>query len=1017
MHLDLPDGRTVSWGRKAGLSFSHETPDDSVLNSDISEPPPEERPEETTVAFSGASEALIHPLTLRFRDTHLESAYETSKNDWILPHRRRLVLMLVVAGFMIVLTSGYGVLAMCMALNSGFSNRTMECSAVASTNKLCSTFSLVDVCGQCVSTSVVIVVMLPCICPVLLLIGSTMDFMWRSEALFEIYVATYFFLRQVTFFFMLDPGIADVPIYCIIVFILIRVPFKRAVVLFAVYGSVNLARYIWAASYYDACMDNLVHKDALRNYCPSFVVADLISTGSYLCDYSLMFHKMSASNLFYYIPLMVGVSFFTSLVGFQVELHQRKAFLLNVQADTIQRQQKEILTSLLPDFVVKKMIESAFNLSGMGFFPAEDRGKVSVIFVDVYEFQALVAGLDAASLVRVLDQLFLVFDGLSRLHKCAKVETVFETYLAAAGLHEPHEAHMHSVKDDALDALRFSVAAIFGANTVEYEAGSEDDVVPSGLLSSHESKRNPLSNSLVGGRRKYTMRVKVGIHTGRVISGVVGAKKPQYVLVGDTVNTASRMKTLGEVSTVHISADTHQLVASERSFIWEERQCFVKGRGYMNTYLLLRVLDQPPDSLLSEEDIQSYSLSSAIRETDEDSISAERTCDLDERQHRYCLESFAAFLQRLFRSTADGTDKALQSKTQRLLNFQDRRQEALFVQNFFLSDSNIRHVEYTLNIYVISVVVSSFAYLTVRRDGETELFKLSQDKVLQIFSIILAVSKNLGANDDTAFLELVLLHYRGTFFKSLHHLTWLFFFMNVTFLAVACLFVLLRSWAYIDLATHMTVAIPWLYMDSTQLSFFVTLFHHNPSVRYQQVIFFDIALLAILFVSQISHNNELNYASYVSFIDLPVLVCCNLFSTWYREYTQRKTFFIKETMAVNEKRIQQVLLDQLPARLVQDYRNGQLKLAYVHTETTFLFSDIVGFTGWAKSVDAEKVVDMLQVLYTRFDNDTTKLGIYKVCTIGDAYVAVTEMPVPGENFNVSHPSVLNGSHTTAPTPF
>ena len=241
--------------------------------------------------------------------------------------------------------------------------------------------------------------------------------------------------------------------------------------------------------------------------------------------------------------------------------------------------------------------------------------------------------------------------------------------------------------------------------------------------------------------------------------------------------------------------------------------------------------------------------------------------------------------------------------------------------------------------------------------------------------------------------------------------------MNVTFLAVACLFVLLRSWAYIDVATHMTVAIPWLYMDSTQLSFFVTLFHHNPSVRYQQVIFFDIALLAILFVSQISHNNKLNYASYVSFIDLPILVGCNLFSTWYREYTQRKTFFIKETMAVNEKRIQQVLLDQLPARLVQDYRNGQLKLAYVHTETTFLFSDIVGFTGWAKSVDAEKVVDMLQVLYTRFDNDTTKLGIYKVCTIGDAYVAVTEMPVPGENFNVSRLSTLNCSHTTAPTPF
>lgn len=90
-------------------------------------------------------------------------------------------------------------------------------------------------------------------------------------------------------------------------------------------------------------------------------------------------------------------------------------------------------------------------------------------------------------------------------------------------------------------------------------------------------------------RRIRRIRVKIGLHSGRVISGVVGAKKPQYALFGDTINTASRMKTTGEADMIHISEATFDLVKDDDSLIWEQREIDVKGKGIMKTYLLTGV--------------------------------------------------------------------------------------------------------------------------------------------------------------------------------------------------------------------------------------------------------------------------------------------------------------------------------------------------------------------------------------------------------------------------------------------
>lgn len=89
------------------------------------------------------------------------------------------------------------------------------------------------------------------------------------------------------------------------------------------------------------------------------------------------------------------------------------------------------------------------------------------------------------------------------------------------------------------------------------------------------------------------IRLKIGIHTGRVISGVVGARKPQYALFGDTVNTASRMKTTGERDMIHVSNATYSLLKDDDELVWDERTLQVKGKGTLQTFLLKQIAYAP----------------------------------------------------------------------------------------------------------------------------------------------------------------------------------------------------------------------------------------------------------------------------------------------------------------------------------------------------------------------------------------------------------------------------------------
>lgn len=166
---------------------------------------------------------------------------------------------------------------------------------------------------------------------------------------------------------------------------------------------------------------------------------------------------------------------------------------------------------------------------------------------------------------------------------------------------------------------------------------------------------------------------------------------------------------------------------------------------------------------------------------------------------------------------------------------------------------------------------------------------------------------------------------------------------------------------------------------------------------FQTCILVDL-LLITMSITFISSSVVKTAVTSVTIFNIPCFILFNLISAHCKETIDRRTFYANERAKAIEAKASQLLKDMLPKNVLEEFQMDKLRLAYRHENMSFLFADIVGFTTWAKSVDASEVrrdsltqvLNMLQNLFARFDRNSTKFGLYKLCTIGDAYVAVSE---------------------------
>ncbi|NET56041.1 MAG: PAS domain S-box protein [Symploca sp. SIO2E6] len=220
-------------------------------------------------------------------------------------------------------------------------------------------------------------------------------------------------------------------------------------------------------------------------------------------------------------------------------------FIKRKQAEEALRHQQEqterLLLNILPEPTARRLKQKPGTI-------AEDFAEVTVMFADIVGFTEIAASLSPIELVELLNQIFSAFDRLTEKHGLEKIKTVGDAYMVVSGIPTPQVDHAEAIAKMALDMLE-SIAQFNTNNNQNFS-------------------------------------IRIGIHSGPVVAGVIGIKKFIYDLWGDTVNTASRMESHGIAGKIQLTPATYKRLPEQ--FLCEKRGTIsVKGKGEMTTYFLL----------------------------------------------------------------------------------------------------------------------------------------------------------------------------------------------------------------------------------------------------------------------------------------------------------------------------------------------------------------------------------------------------------------------------------------------
>lgn len=211
--------------------------------------------------------------------------------------------------------------------------------------------------------------------------------------------------------------------------------------------------------------------------------------------------------------------------------------LLNAE----KRRAEQLLLNILPASIADRLQNGERQI-------ADKVDDATVIFADVTNFTPLSENYSAEEIVSLLNSLFSAFDALAEEYGVEKIKTMGDSYMAASGIPIERPDHAEAAVNMALSML--TVLA-------EVNASSGNN-----------------------------LNIRIGLHCGPVVAGVIGVKKFIYDLWGDTVNTASRMESHGEAGKIHVTEALYNKLRDKYRF-QERGNIEIKGKGSMKTYFVL----------------------------------------------------------------------------------------------------------------------------------------------------------------------------------------------------------------------------------------------------------------------------------------------------------------------------------------------------------------------------------------------------------------------------------------------
>ena len=230
-----------------------------------------------------------------------------------------------------------------------------------------------------------------------------------------------------------------------------------------------------------------------------------------------------------------GKRYYSGIIRDITEKKKAEQIILNEK-----KKSEELLLNILP-----KQVADELKINGKATTKKYDN--VTILFTDFKDFTRMAPSVSPIKLVEELNEIYSHFDDIMEAFGVEKIETIGDAYFAACGVPVKNDNHAVQCIEAARQMFRYL------------------------------DERN--------GKNKIQWKMRAGIHSGPVVAGVVGKKKYSYDLFGDTVNTASRMESNGEVGRINISETTYELIKGKYN-CFHRGQINVKGKGNLNMYFI-----------------------------------------------------------------------------------------------------------------------------------------------------------------------------------------------------------------------------------------------------------------------------------------------------------------------------------------------------------------------------------------------------------------------------------------------
>ncbi|CAD8127987.1 unnamed protein product [Paramecium sonneborni] len=701
----------------------------------------------------------------------------------------------------------------------------------------------------------------------------------------------------------------------------------------------------------------------------------------------------------YYLIAMMQTAL-SSGMHLRVQRNSREEFIQMLTLDQQTNSISDTLSILMPKF-----IRNIINQKGE-FDIQENQGEVAILFCDICQFDKIIKA-EKENVIHLLDILFRQYDSLCSQYGLQKIETVGKTYMAAAGL-------KNIVSQNSVNPVLRAIQVAFEMR----KFAQQQDFCGSGEII-----------------------VKIGVHYGNVIAGVIGYHKPQFSLIGDTVNTTSRVCSTGQDGQIKISEDAYKLVSGSQDFIFTKDLVDAKGKGLLLTYILSEQEQRKTlknrkqclkDGKIKNTQTNSGNVSDKTQVRDQRlkrkptlvlphlkqsnqklQHKSSLNVEVQQQQNSHADSDHANQIGQKMSIEGANLIEAIEIKLgkENLLvdenfDFPNGEIEKEKLKQLYQSDEEFKEADvlvldrrklfldfdpeveqYHINDFYQELTKKNTILVILLKAGVTVLLLVQNTSTIliaQIFEnqytwyINLTFGYIIVAIKIVFLMLLIIKQYREKYFKEVYFIY---------------SYIITMIWWIIHIFSYQSFIVGEICIAvGVFLSFMTQL---NPIIKMKYKVIESISMISVNLIVILVKNWEKSLIYYA--IILQLIFISNQI---YKFYKNVQLYNNKCKLKAKHQQLDSLVKHQLPSHMLEQFLKFQQQRAVLkdsYDNVTLLFADIAGFTEYSSKVSPEQVVFMLRNLFTEFDKCCQEKSVYKLYTIGDCYVVMGMLDAKDRN--------------------